>query len=293
MQVLLLLIPVSLYGLAWVFMKKYQRTAGSGKFASAFYNMVGGGISFAVLFCISGFSLFWNWQTLICAIVFGCGLALYNGLKVKAASHGPLSLISMSTTLGAVILTMLYGFIFLHEPVTVLKIVAVVLVICSFIPIIKEQRGAKISAKFVLFCFLAFSGNGILTVVSKIAQQYTPDTGKTVDFIALYFFFCFISSAGFLMPSLARAGEIERRQVFSIPAILIAALAVGSNTLAALCSFYLSFRFDSSVQFPILNIGIMIFTTVSAFIIYREKPDRVTLVGLALATAAVVCISLS
>lgn len=291
MKTLLILIPVALYAGAWIFLKKYQRTAGSNAFASAFYNVVGGCFSFAVLFCIKGFSFFWNWQTLACAIFFGVGLAVYNGMKVIAASEGPLALGSMSTTLGAVIITMLYGFIFLNEPVTVMKMVAVVLVIASFIPVLAKHKGEKLSAKFIFMCAFLFIGNGVLTSVSKVAQQYTPDSKNTIDFIALYFFFDFISSAVVMLPSLTKASDIERKHVFTVPAILIAAASVGMNTMASLSNFYLSYMFPASIQFPITNVGIMIVTTVAAFFIYSEKPTKNTVIGLSLATAAVICLS--
>ena len=294
MKIFLLLIPITLYSLSWIFMKKYQRLAGGGTFSLAIYNFAGIILSFSVLLIMRGFTLHSNIYTMICAAVYGVGLMVYNGFKVKISELGPLSIMSMFTTLGAVVLTMLYGFIFLDEKVTFFKIIAAILVAASFVPLIVKNKkaGKKSSFVFLLLCTVVFIMNGALTIVSKVAQVHSEDPGDMVDWVALYLFYGLLTSAVITLPALSKSTSVERDHVFSVKTIIVTILAFVCSTSATVVNLYFASMFDASVQFPLVNTGIMVMTTVVASIMYSEKPDKSTILSLILAILAVVTVSL-
>ena len=241
-----------------------------------------------------GFSLHSNVSTLIFAIAYGVGIILYNSLIVKMSGMGPLSVMSMFSTLGAIVVIVIVGFVFLHEKVTVLKVLAVLFAALSFLPLIIKNKGKekKISLKFFGLCMVVFAMNGLFAILSKFAQMYSDKIEDTVDWVALYLFFGILTSAAIAIPSLAKSTQVEREHVFSVKSIIFALLAIGSNTVGAISNLYLASMFEASVQFPVYCTGFMVLTTVIAFIMYKEKPDRNMIISLALAILSVVAFSL-
>ena len=208
-SVLLVLGTITMYCASTLAMKSYQVSAGPGHFQIAFMNVVLSGAVFVGFIAFKGFTLHYNTVTLILAIVFGVGLWVYNTLKIKAASCGPMAILSMSYVIGGVTIPALYGILVLGEPVILHKIAGILLIFLSFVPLLLKSRHQMVfTVKFWVLCILLLVLNGVLMTVSKVAQLNSQPE-YSMDYVALYYFFFFQLAIGTMVKDLHRRGGLS------------------------------------------------------------------------------------
>lgn len=290
-SVLLVLGTIVMYCASTLAMKSYQVSAGPGHFQIAFMNVVLSGSVFIAFISFKGFSLHHTPITLILAVVFGVGLWIYNILKVKAASCGPMAILSMSYVIGGVTVPALYGLIVLGEPVIPHKIVGILLIFLSFVPLLLKSRHQMVfTLKFWFLCVLLLVFNGVLMTVSKVAQLHSQPE-YSMDYVALYYFFFFIMAIGNMVKDLHRPDAHDLRITMTLPHFLIAAAAGLFNAVGAVFNYLLSFRMPASVQFPLTQSSMLVVITVMSLILYREKPNKETILSLLITIASIILIS--
>ena len=291
LPVLLLLGHIGMYCASSLFMKSYQVSAGPGHFQIAFMNVVLSGSVFVGFIAFKGFSLHYTWLTLTLAIVFGVGLWIYNTLKVKASSCGPMAILTMCVVIGGVTIPTLYGLIVLGEPVIPHKIIGILLISLSFVPLLLKSRHQMVfSFKFWLLCILLLLLNGTLTTISKVAQLNSEPV-YSMDYVARYSFFFFLLAIGAMIKDLHRPDAYDLKITLTLPHFLMAAASGLFNAVGAVFNYLLSFHMPASIQFPLTQSALLVGITVMSLILYREKPNKETILSLLLTIASIVLIS--
>ncbi|MBQ8751615.1 MAG: hypothetical protein IJZ13_00750 [Clostridia bacterium] len=291
-SVLLVLGTITMYCASTLAMKSYQVSAGPGHFQIAFMNVVLSGAGFVGFIAFKGFTLHYNTVTLILAIVFGVGLWVYNTLKIKAASCGPMAILSMSYVIGGVTIPALYGILVLGELVILHKIAGILLIFLSFVPLLLKSRHQMVfTVKFWVLCILLLVLNGVLMTVSKVAQLNSQPE-YSMDYVALYYFFFFLMAIGTMVKDLHRPDAYDLKVTLTLPHFLMAAAAGLFNAVGSVFNYLLSFRMPASVQFPLTQSSMLVVITVMSLILYREKPSRETILSLLITIASIVLISI-
>lgn len=170
--------------------------------------------------------------------------------------------------LDGMILPYFYGFLFLDEEITVMKVIAL---LTTAIAIILQNKGDKKNGKtlFYILCVSVFILNGLTSVVSKMHQsnpQYsTVSSNGFVLLTNLTLFLVF----GAMIPFVRKKGS----NIFAMsPKLYI--IIIGSAILSSvayflqlLCALFV----PAIIQFPVMSGGTIIFVTLLGVICFKEK----------------------
>lgn len=230
-------------------------------------------------------------QTALLAVPFGVLFVVSILLYMKAMEHGPLSYSSLLFAFG-LLMPILYGALFLHEPVSLLQITALALLFLTFyLGSVSASGGEKkINAKWLLYCIGAMAGNGGIMVLIKAHQMLLP--GREVqEFLIVGFGVAAALSLVMALGKRVFAGE----RIPHLKKWTFALLVLGAGLTTAfgnLIAMVLSGRLPAIVQFPVVNGGIVLLSSVLSVAAFRERLTRRAWAGLALGLAALVLISL-
>lgn len=195
-----------------------------------------------------------------------------------------MSVYTMFLMLGGMLLPYLFGVVWLDEPLSVFRIIGVILLIVSLaLPCISEFKSAK--ALFLILCGIVFVMNGFVSITSKIHQiEQTYAVVEAGGFVVLTNLFNGILSAIVLTVICITTGskpELKGGRMTLLPVIVVsAALLSGGSYMLQLIG---ASNLPASVLYPMITGGSMVLTAVAARVFYKEKPDKLSLIGLILA----------
>lgn len=236
-------------------------------------------------FLVTGRDLSFSLDLLPYSLGFAASYAVSTVCTVLAIRHGSLSLTSLFVSYSLMLPTF-YGLLFLSDPVEKGLIPGLLLLALSLFLIRKKGGDGAFSPKWLLFVLLAFTGNGMCSVVQKM-QQLATGGAKKSEFMILalgidaVFLFCL---------SLAK----ERKDWPMVaPAALVPAVIGGSlNGMVNLFVMILSGRMPVSLMFPLVSAGGILVTFLVSFFFYREKLSKTQLLGYAVGVLSVVILNL-
>ena len=270
-----------------------------------------------------GFSWFTLLMTLLVAVVSLSNV--YMGIKVLAV--GDMSIYSVFMMLGSLVLPSLVGLIFYHETLTLLKGVALACMIVAIVFSVSSVDKSKLTLKAMLYYIGIFVMNGMIGVLFTIHQnqpELTAAALKTAGgygvnndvFMTWYglstVLLCgIVYLAAILVQKIQKAKGSESKEADSLSATeetTVTTTAMESALKAFLITFGLSALYGlcnglgdyfialatqphalgSSVTFPIINGGTILFSTLSGVIFFKEKVKWTTIVSLALVITATV-----
>lgn len=138
--------------------------------------------------------------------------------------------------------------------------------------------------QYIWLPILLFFGAGTVDSLVKFAQQEYLNSGGTEQFSTLLFAIAFIAG---LITLIIRKEKLQK--LFEIK-VLIGGSILGLINYASLHFLIASLNnsdFDSSVVFSIINIGIVACSVFIGVSIFREKLNKVNLLGIVLAFIAI------
>ena len=319
---ILLFLAALIFSLQFLITKRYERKNGTGFLSSvrlSLFAYLTIALFFFVKGCITyrtlnfGFSWFTFALTLLIALVsLSCA---YMGIKVL--SVGNMGIYSVFMMLGSLVLPSLVGVVFYHEKMTLLKAAAL---LCMFLAIVFSVSGAdkkKFSGKAMLYYIGIFIMNGLIGVFFTVHQNKAEQTAAAIRmadgtyavnndvFMTWYglstVIVCLlIYAAYFIYRAIRRrgdkAGEPPKTPQAETSAVKTSTAAVWLVSIAlAFCygicnglgDYFIALgtqpgALGSSVSFPIVNGGTILFSTLSGVIFYKEKIRGWTIVSLVL-----------
>jgi len=166
------------------------------------------------------------------------------------------------------------------------KVTAIVISLLAIVLVSHKNEG-YLSAKALLLPVILFFGNGSLDALLKYSQtEWVPPEQITL-FTALSF-----GAAGLwgllAFPVINKRKKLEAKS-------LIAGLALGIpnfGTIYFLLKALETTKMESSVFFPINNIGIVIGSTLLAIVIFKEKLSVKNWLGIAVGALSIILISI-
>ena len=207
---------------------------------------------------------------------------------IFAIKTGPLAISSLILSYSLIIPTM-YGFLFRHEPVGLLKCVGIAFLLVSLFLVRNESKGTeekKVSGKWLFFISVAFVGNGMCSVVQN-AQQYRFGGVQNGNFMVAALFISLVA--------LVVLAVIFERKTF-LPVLrqgsLYAAAEGLCNGATNLLVMVIIGMVASSVFFPVLSCGQMILIFVISAVFYKERFIPRQIAGLGCGLAALVLLNL-
>jgi drug/metabolite transporter (DMT)-like permease len=231
------------------------------------------------------------------ALVMGCGfISLFNLAAFTVQKIG-VAVATVAYKLSLVI-PFVFSIYLYHEKATALKIAGVALALLAVwfttrpsgkvLTGVEGKKGKKVSWLLWAMPLLLFVGSGLLDTMIKYVEQafLNPDNQDAYLITA----FCVAASVGMIILLYL---FITGRQQFSGRAVL-AGIGIGvPNYFSIWCLLgaLKGYAGNSSAIIPINNMGIVLFTAVVAWLIFKEKLSATNWLGIVLSLAAIALIA--
>jgi drug/metabolite transporter (DMT)-like permease len=189
----------------------------------------------------------------------------------------------------SVVIPVLVGVVAFHQLDNLwLKMSGLLLALCSFFLIFLPKHRKKEGKNNFVYVLLVFILTGVIDAGIDIANRFfTPAQNDRYLFLTITFFVAFIIGA------LISLYDIQQQR----KKLLLSSVVLG--ILLGICNFGYMItvmknlqQLGSSIVFPILNTSIVIGTVFTGIVFYKEKLDKTQWAGIALATGAVLIMTL-
>lgn len=266
MNYILLCVSSFLLALDFVLNKIYQNLFGATPKSTFLFNSLLG-LFTALIFLSINRSLHFASFSLIMALLSGILVTSYNVIGFNFLKNGTLCTYTLFLMCGGMVLPGLYGILFLNESLGVLKTFAFIAILLG---VILNCSGSKIKKNQILMCIVVFFINGFVSIISKIHQTQTVfNTINAYDFII----WSGISKSVFsgIVYLFVRKTDTRPNSGYfkTLPVIvLFSAFAGGFSYLLQLIS---AKTLPATMLYPFITGGSVIFSSVAATVIFKEK----------------------
>lgn len=240
-----------------------------------------------VLLAVNGFQVHFTFGAVLISFFASVNIIVLSYCGIMALGTINLSLYSLFMMLGGMMLPFWQGIFFYGEKLTVAKIICFVL-ICIALLVTLERGESK--RKAIIYYIAIFILNGMSGVFSKIFVSLPDNTATPGDYsIALALW------TG-LLSSLLLAIFFRKKQDDGVPPLtwksaLVSASSGGINKIANYCLTIALLHVDASVQYPMVTGGVMIVSTITAFLT-PNKPRAREIISVAIAFAGLLVLFL-
>jgi drug/metabolite transporter (DMT)-like permease len=230
----------------------------------------------------------WKWAILI-GILF---IILFNVIAITAQKLG-VAVASVSNKLSLVI-PFLFSILFLGDHVSMFQIIGIVIALLSVLLTCMPSGGFHSSQKskqaylLWLLPILLFVGSGMLDTLINYIRQTVIKSGDVNEFIMSAFA---MAAIGGILIFIYRSFAGHEKWAWKS---ILAGLFIGVPNYASIWCLMEVLRQspeNSSVVIPVNNIGIVLFSTLSATVIFKEKLSLTNWIGILLASSSILLIA--
>lgn len=265
-----------LFALQFLFNQKFEKVRGSDLGSALEFTLYKNIIIVVMMLIISGFKIIITPFSVILSVIYAGACILMTYFSMKAFAVANLSVYSVFSMLGGMLLPFLLGVGFYDEKLTVFKIICCVLIVVS---VLLNIKGGKQSKKAFFYYMAVFVLNGGVGVISKIHQsssyEHTDSTG-----------FMFLSSlAGIVISAVWLLIQYKKIPLIKGKALLYAS---GYGIFNGLGNWFLLIsliNLPASVQYPLVTGGVMVFSTVISAV-RKEKLSKADYLSAAISFVA-------
>jgi drug/metabolite transporter (DMT)-like permease len=295
MEYALLLVADFLYSLMFLTNRGYQRNNGTGLKNALTFTTFTSGISLMIFLLLAAVAMISGWDVLsefaiqtptwfsVLFVVLGAGVSIgYSFFSIKALGVANLSLYSIFAMLGGMLLPSIYGLIFSGEPMTWGKAGCYTLIIVALLLTFEKGKQEK---KAIFYCFGVFVLNGMSGVVTSIHKEeiFSHIAVNSGTFMILGR----IATALICIVLLLIINKkLPRLKLADIGNVAGNAACGGMGNLLQYLVLA-TFGIGSSVLFPIVTGGTMLFSMVVSLVI-GEKPKAKTIIASCIAAASTI-----
>ncbi len=282
MNYLLISIAVTLFSIQFFCNQRYQQLMGNTLNATLLFNFCGNIVVTVLMLIITAFRVSVTPFSLLIATlraISGMGMMFFS---MKALSVTNLSVYSVFSMLGGMLLPFLLGVIFYSEAVTVSKVVCCVLIVVSVLLTCRPGQNGKRALVYYLAVFVL---NGMAAVLSKIHQSSTlPHTGSG-NLMML------TGCASVLISGICLLARTHRIPVLNAKSLFFSTGAGALNGIANWLLLIALVELPASVQYPLVTGGVMVCTTLIS-VLRKEHLTVNEYIAAAIAFAASVAMAL-
>lgn len=284
---ILILLSVVMFGGGFACQNLYRKKRGSDLRVSMEAACIGSMAGLIVLLAINGFAFEYTPFTLLMAFLVALNSLAFTFCAFRALDYINLSLFSLFSMLGGMVLPFFQGILFYDEEFTLAKGVCVVFIIAALLCTL--EKGEK--KKGAIFYAGVFVLNGMSGVLSKIFTSSTLPKVSPVGYSVWGAAITMILSAIVWLVlsqrekrrALADGVAIEKiRRTVIWQSYGIGALNGAINKVANFLLVLALVHVDASIQYPMVTGGTMIVSTALSFF-EDKKPNKKEILGVFLA----------
>lgn len=267
----LISVAVIMFGFQFFMNQDYEKKNGND-LASSMVFIFGSSIAgLIVLLAINSFRLEFTWYTLIMAVITALNMMACIFCSLKSLARINLSLYSIFSMLGGMLLPFFAGIFFYDENLTLAKILCFVVV--TFALVVTFQKG-KSNKGFIYYAGI-FVFNGMSGVLSKIFQESTYNKTSDAGYSILSALMTVVIAGIFILFNLKKTKLPAKNSYISL---------AGNGILNKVANYLLLISLahvPASVQYPMVTGGVMIVSTILGFFT-PNKPGKREIISLVL-----------
>lgn len=284
---ILLLVMMVLYSFQSLFCRLYTaaRNGGGAIQFSVLYSAFAGLCTLAV----NGFAYHPSATTVVLGLINAMMLLTYNVAMVKCGNLGSYAFMMICVLSGGILVPMIYDVAYLGCSFSPMQFLAVALMLISFVVMNLDGIAAKKNVHYLLLCATLFVVNGLYGVFMNLQQTLMHFTQRNEMIITTFLGMAVVTTAFellFARGSFLEGFRMERRAAVCV--LVSAACATAAVNL----SMYLMRLMNLTVLNVVNNGGVLVLSAVFAFTLFREKMEVRKVLGMALACASIVMLSL-
>ena len=255
-----IIVSVLMFGGCFFLNDVYRKKRNASDVLKTFESMfIGSIVGLIILFIINGFKLEFTWFTLLIVLLTTLNNMAFNYCSFKALKHINLSMFSLFTMLGGMLLPFLQGLIFYDEQLTIGKVICVVLILISLILTIKNnnKKGGYI---YYIGIFIL---NGMSGVLSKLFLEAPFEKTSVEGYSIFLALVSIIVSAGMLV-YLTKV----RKEKLALLNFKTSSFCMIHGALDKIANFLLVISLvhvQSSIQYPLVTGGVIIVSTINSY----------------------------
>nr|WP_320119206.1 DMT family transporter [uncultured Marinifilum sp.] len=221
----------------------------------------------------------WFTLSLVIGVLFICVFFIIGRSTQKAG----ISVTTLASKM-SFILPMIFSIAYYNEHISIQKLIGFILAISAVLLSIYKGKSASVNRKYIWLPIVLFFGAGLVDSLVKFAQQEHLSSGGKEMFST--FLFAIAAIAGFIVILIRK----EKLSKLIQPKVLIGGCILGLVNFGSLYFLIASLNnsgFDSSVVFSIINIGIVSLSVLIGIGIFKEKLNKINILGIVLAFIAI------
>ena len=279
----LIVISVIMFGGCFALNDTYRKMRGSSLKISMQHSLTSTIPSLIVMLILNGFRLEFTPFTLIMAILSSLNGIAFTFCGFKALGTINLSLYSLFSMLGGMVLPFLQGILFYNEAVTLAKAVCFLLICVALL--LTVQPGKKKGG--TIYYIGIFILNGMSGVLSKIFTSAPFEKTSAAGYSVLGAFTTIVISTFVLL----MMRDKKDTPKLTAAAAGISAMGGITNRLANYLLVIALAHVHASVQYPMVTGGVMIVSTLICFF-GKNKPTKKELLSVLLAFIGILALVL-
>ncbi len=276
----IIIAAVVMFGFQLLINEKYESKNGNN-LASSMIFIFGGSIAgLFILLAINSFKLEFTLYTLVMSVITALNMIACIVCSLKALAYINLSLYSIFSMLGGMVLPFVAGILFYGEPLTAGKIVCFAVITVALCLTFQKSDTNK---KGYIYYAGIFVFNGMSGVLSKIFQESEFPKTSSAGYSVLSAAATVVIAGLFLIFLRKSLPKIDKASVFQLNAYGILNKVANYLLLIALA------HVPASTQYPMVTGGVMIVSTVLGFFT-DKKPCVREIASVALSFAGIMAL---
>ncbi len=261
----LVIISTVLFSLQFLFTQRFQETSGTGMKPTLVFSLYKSLVIIFMMLLISGFKIGFSWFSLLMATVYAVSSMAMSYYSLKAFAVANLSVYSVFSMLGGMILPFFLGVLFFDEgDKLVFKIICCALIVVAVLLNIKSGKQDK---KALFYYFAVFVLNGMSGVISKLHQSSPYSPVDSTSFMLWSSVVTVVLSAAWLLIAYRQIPLIKGKNIFFVTGY---GVFNGLGNLFLLIALSGESGLPASVQYPLVTGGVMVCSTIISTI-RKEK----------------------
>lgn len=256
----------------------YHKLGGAGQNSRFFFTAVSSVVWLAVLLCggVTAIQPVELWF----GVLYGAVQAMFLFFKMQAMSSGPISITSVVSNC-SMLLTTVFGVLFFMESVGVLQVIGVCAIVVSVLLCTDPKADMQMTARWKLYCLGFFVFAASVGIIFKFFAR-TSGNGNNMMVVSAVTMVVLM-----MLLSFARGESKKLDKTQLVCALLAGAVSCGYNRL----NLYLSGVLPTVVQFPIFNGAVVLFSTLSGVVLYKETFSKKQRIGILIGLIAIIFVS--
>ena len=203
---------------------------------------------------------------------------------IYAIKHGPLSITSLIISC-SVAVPLIYGIVFLKEPVNCLLILGLVLLFLSIIFVSEpwKREEMRITTKWVVYISVTFFSNGFCMTIQKLFQM------KDYGVHSNEFMICSLALTFLLLLLLVLVCERKGlKKMLKTHGIIWPVFCGVGNGIANQVTMILAVVLPASFLYPMQSAGAIVLTAIVSILLYKEKLSLFQKIGFVTGVLAII-----